>query len=189
MRPIRVLAVLRLSHEAQTHLGGAVTAARPRTPGVPWVAPQAWFVRLAHFGPLDVHKLARVTESMTELASYCEPMALHLQGVVAHPQSGPADTVATELAGDAVADVTTLANAIPGFVEQHELFLDRRAFRPVVVVARGPRGPFDPTPATAALRGYRGPEWTTHEVQLLQHTYRADVGDSYTEVEALRFTG
>jgi len=125
---------------------------------------------------------------MTELTSYCEPLRLRLSGSVVSPGTGPADTLGVVVEGD-VADLTTLANAIPDFVGRgHQLYIDRRAFRPVVVLARVKRAAFDAEAAKAVLDRYKGPVWTADHVRVVHHTYRTDEGDRYAEVRTHPFT-
>ncbi len=78
-----------------------------------------------------------------------------------------------------VADLTTLANAIPDFVGRgHQLYIDRRAFRPVVVLARAKRAAFDAVAAKALLDRYEGRYGppTTYG-SCTTHTYRTGEGD------------
>jgi 2'-5' RNA ligase len=149
------------------HLRLAVTEAGLKAPGAPWTEPEMWSCRLARFGNLGLHEVTIVTETLSEIGTFCPPLKLHLTGPEAMPSVEGAEEVGIGVDGDLDA-LMSLVHTIPSMVKRHGLFLDRRSFRPLVTVAQGARQPFHAGSALSALHGYVSPEWTATEMRLVR---------------------
>lgn len=108
-----------------------VLAARLSAIGITPVAPEEMYVLLARFGNLTPDQVPGLADALatglagTQVATLgFEPPRLLSSGDVAVPLNGEVDTV------------LALARAVPKIAERERLYVDRRVFRPEIVIAR-----------------------------------------------------
>ncbi len=190
---MRLYAVITPPAAALHDLRRAVDAARPYGPDVPWTEPAMWSLMLARFGNLGLHETTIVTQTLSEIGTYCPPLELRFSGAVTRPvdaDTNGVDELGVALSGD-IDGLWSLARAIPAMVQKHGMFLDRRSFHHDVVVAQGAQGTFPATGALDSLSGYLGPTWTATQMRLVRLIPRgADqpgIGD-YEDVERYPFS-
>lgn len=172
-------------------LARAVDRTAAMTGKVPWTPQHTWRIRLCLLGNLGLAESLVVSRAMAELASYGEPLNLSLAGSRVHPKDMQprAEHLAVGISGD-VDDLKTLANAVPTFLKNERLFLDRRAFQPEVIIAHAAREPFDARAGAAALAGYAGPTWQATGLEVLRFVKGVDAssGVRYEEAQRHPFT-
>jgi 2'-5' RNA ligase len=143
-----------------------VVESAPRSLDV--VAPGQAHLRLASLGNVTVGQSTQLAEVLGEAATGWSAPTLHVDGVA---ETDDPRALVVALGGDVDA-LRELARNVLQTVERLGLFLDRRAFRPVVTVATAPEES-DPAleAARMALAGYRGPSWTVAGLSLLKLEY------------------
>jgi 2'-5' RNA ligase len=159
---VRLFVSLRPPPEAVTHL----RAELPQWPS----APERWHTTLAFLG--DVAVPEPVDEALAAALDGAPAPQLRLAG------SGTfgSRTVWVGLDGD-LDDLQELARRVSAAVRQAGVRLERRRYRPHLTVGRGGR------PDPARLSGYRGPQWTAREVELV----RSDLGRTASHTVLARY--
>lgn len=144
------------------------------SPVLPVPAGQA-HVSIAVFGNLPTGDVQRLGDVIAEAAADWPAPRLHVAGVDGQEQPG---AVGVALGGELDA-LTAVARGVTGSVEALGLFVDRRRFRPAVVVAQvaAASAPDADTLARvrAALAGHHGEPWTVDHLSLLKVEHDAGV--------------
>ena len=188
---MRLYAVITPPPAVLHHLRSAVDEARTHTPEVPWTEPSMWSLMLARFGNLGLDETTVVRETLGAIGTYCPPLSLQLTGAVATPEDSlEVESLGVGMTGD-LAELWSLATAVPAMVQRHGMFLDRRSFQAVIPLAQAAQGLFPPARALAALQTYQGPTWTSTEMRLVRLIPRSDdqpgLGE-YEDIERFSFT-
>ena len=169
-------------------LAVAVENAAAAGPGVPWLPRHEWQIKLAYFGNLGLTELLAVRATLAQIGSFCPPLGLRLAGAEARPDQEGTESLVLGLAGD-LAELWSLAGAIPAMVQRHGLFLDRRAFRADLTIAHAVREPFDSRRAVAALATYQGLPWIADDMHVVRWVPGGDdEDDGWEDVERYKFT-
>lgn len=166
---------------------------RPRPAPAPSIAPEPTVVAvpagqlhvpIAAFGNLPTGEVLRLGDVLEEAVATARPADLRVGGV---GEELP-EAVALALDGD-VDGLAAVARSVSGAVEGLGLFIDRRRFRPAVVVARsrpaaGPEATEELDRVRGALESHRSAPWTLDHLSLLRVDHQGDA-DRLVEVRPL----
>lgn len=162
--------------------GRAGEAPPPPAPPLDLVPADQAYVPIASFGNLTRPESMRLVEALAAAAAQCPAPRLSVGGLAETVLDGE---VALALGGD-VDGLTQLARGITRSVERLGLFVDRRRFRPALLVATASAGADAESLArvTAALSEHAAQAWAVEHLSLLQMGY--DLGAArLEEVEQL----
>lgn len=162
----------------------APAPAVPAEPAVIEVSAEQLHVPIAAFGNLPTGEVLRLGDVLEE--GVAEAHAADL--CVAGPAPEQPDAVSVAVGGD-VEGLTAVARSVSGTVEGLGLFIDRRRFRPAVVVARsrvvgGQDAAAELSRLRAGLETYRSQDWTMDHLSLLRMEHEGTV-DRLVEVRRL----
>lgn len=154
---VRLFAALVPSVEAVHHLDDAVAPVRPLLPQVEWTSADDWHVPLAYFGNISQRELDRLDVAMREVTRRWPPLSVRVNGIGAHPEPHEATGLWAKVQepADSLQGLSTaVLNAVKGF----GWMLDRRVFRPQLVLGRS-SATVDARPVLDRLSAYAGPGW------------------------------
>ena len=138
---------------------------RRDVPGPRWSAPEQWHVTLAFLPAVPERTVEPLVEAVAAVATRHRSADLVLAGGGCFPDVARARVLFAAVEGAAALD--GLAASVRGAAGSVGAAPEGGPFRPHVTLARFAR-PVDATRWVRVLDAYRGPEWTAHEVVVVE---------------------
>jgi 2'-5' RNA ligase len=131
-----------------------------------WTSPDDWHVTFAYFGNISLSDAERLQSTLREVCHRVPPVQVHVEGVGTHPEPERVESLWAGVApGDRLKDVSRQIRAV---VEGFGWVLDRRVFRPQVLLGRSNRAPVNARSFIDRMTSYTGPVWVFDTLVLLQ---------------------
>jgi 2'-5' RNA ligase len=169
---MRVFAAMVLSVEAVHDLDKALAEHRSLLPSIRWTPSDDWHLALAYFGNISRTDLDRLEHAMAEITETWPPMEVRVQGLGAFPEPDEANALWAHV-HEPNDLLPKLSSAVLAGVKGFGWILDRRVFRPQVMLGRSSQ-PVDAQPFLDAVGSYEGPSWTFDTIAALYPRPRDD---------------
>lgn len=181
---MRVFAALVPPEAAVEHLVEQLGADHRSLPSMTWTDPDLWHLRLAFFGNISQRDLDRLDGAMSTTTEGWEAVHAKLRGMLGHPEDAEATALCSEvIAGDT--DLAQMSRDILAGVQHFGWLLDRRTFRPHVVIAHTTQNhTVDVRPLVERYKSYLGPSWVADSIAVLWSRPRDDGSVDYEIVGA-----
>ncbi len=137
----------------------------PSAPDVRWISPDLWHITVGFLGDPDDAVDEEVAERLHDWSEYAPIDGVRLASAGAFGRQVLWAGVEEGASRDRLA---AFAHALPALVRGSGAVPDRRTWRPHLTIGRMRRG--SPLPFVDALLGYRGPQWSVTEVELIRST-------------------
>jgi 2'-5' RNA ligase len=163
---VRVLAALVPPVDAVRDLEAALALARPLVSDMQWTSPDDWHLTFAYFGNMSLSDAQRLDSTMRVLGHRLSPFQVHVEGVGTYPEPAHVDSLWAGVAPhDRLEQVSTqVLKAVEGF----GWVLNRRVFRPQLLLGRSSRAPVNARSFIDRMNVYTGPVWMFDTLVLLQ---------------------
>lgn len=155
---MRVFAALILSVESVADLDSALAPERPKLPQMQWTAPDDWHVPLAYFGNISRVDFDRLETAMAGVGDTWPPLEVRVKGIGAYAEPHQATALWAKVHEPSDL-LDPLSSAVTGSVKGFGWMLDRRVFRPQVIIGRS-QEPVDAGRVLSSVGDYEGPAWT-----------------------------
>jgi RNA 2',3'-cyclic 3'-phosphodiesterase len=121
-------------------LDAAMVPVRAAVPDLRWTEPSGWHVTVAFLGSLPDGRVGELVAALRPIAADVRPLVLRL----GEPVVFAAATLVVEVADTPAGATAALGECVQEAIDAAGLPVERRAVRPHVTLARGPRGGIEP---------------------------------------------